>query len=682
MIAGVVSTTVPPPPPPGKPGPLTAAPGPDRAPTDETEDPYIGSLLNGQYRVESRLGVGGMGAVYLAEEVGMRRKVAVKVLMRRPGDTGERERRFRREAQAASRLLHPNIVTVHNFGRLKDGTLFIAMEHIEGESLADLLNREAPLELARALDVTIQVADAVSEAHSKGIVHRDLKPDNILLTLRRGAEIAKILDFGIAKVVDPNEDSVQTTRVGLVRGTPRYMSPEQARGEAVDHRTDIYSLGVLLYLAISGEIPIRADTPFGYLHAHQHQIPEPLGKVRPDIAVRPPLENLVMRCLAKQPEERPQTLEEVVGALRLEHALLTGATPDPAWGSIAPLPPQRGRLALPAAAGAVLLTLVGLSVWWFWPTDGPRGQAGLRQAAAVGQVPEPPTKVRKLEASALERPRWLSRSEEAGEGPVKLVGRSGPAPTLDDARRQAEHDATERLLRHVLRRLPAADLRLVLQGWMGNRREVLAGQVTYADRSLLDEGPSEASKGPFRELAHGQTQVAAGLQAVTGKRAGGLDQDDLYWEHYGYGPPTSPKDFWLAWLDLSLSAEDLGRLERRFSTDVQIAGIVAVEPLPLIAWRLGDVRGALVRRIADGSPAARAGLRPADLIQQVADKRTRSLTDFETVFRPIQAKARRSGGGVTVRVRRAGEGEVEVKLAFPRPRQTVRPSTGGGSIDE
>ena len=676
--------TPPPPPPPPSTNPAATQVDP-RGPADgtEAEDPLLGALLNGQYRVKKRIGVGGMGAVYLADEEGMRREVAVKVMMPRPGDPVDRQKRFQREAQAASKLAHPHIVTVHNFGRLKDGTLFLAMEYIEGRHLGDLLKHERPLEVQRTLSLAIQVADAVAEAHEAGIIHRDLKPDNIILGVRRGVEIAKILDFGIAKLTDPGEDTGHTTRAGLVRGTPRYMSPEQARGDPVDQRSDVYSLGVILYLALSGELPIQADTPFGYLHAHQHQIPVPLRRARPDLTLSPSLEALVMRCLAKDAEERPSSMHEVLAALRLEHAHLTGATPDPTWESVAPLP--RRLYAFPAVTGAMVFLLVGAAAWWFWPTDGPRGASGMRDAAADRAdrgVELAPLPMRVVEASAAKRPDWaladlsLVPAEPAAGDPrgVVIVGRSGPAADLAVGRTRAEADAAERLLGRLLDRFPEADLRLTLQGWIGDRRKQLEGKTTYAFKRLLASGPDDSMAEVFDQWEQGQSLVLTGVESASGQRTAGLTFGTAYWERYRFGRPDKPEEFYLVWVRAVLPEEQAERMVRRFSSGVNLAGITAVAPYPLISWRGGDVRGAMVHRVATDSLAAKAKLGPGDLIQAVGERRVRRLSDLNPALSPSLAESNKTGESIILGVRRPGEGTLAVELVFPKPKAPPKPA--------
>ncbi len=207
-------------------------------------DPFIGTVVGERYRIVSRIGVGGMGAVYRAEHTMMRRDLAIKVLLPELSGKEEFARRFEREAESASRLAHPNIITVTDFGRTAEGSLFLAMEFLAGTSLSAAI-AGGPMTLERALAIERQILRGLDHAHAAGVVHRDLKPENIMLVERDGQrDVVKILDFGIAKVTEPQSGGQALTQAGVIFGTPEYLSPEQALGEAVDARADIYAAGV------------------------------------------------------------------------------------------------------------------------------------------------------------------------------------------------------------------------------------------------------------------------------------------------------------------------------------------------------------------------------------------------------------------------------------------------------
>ncbi|MDY0003276.1 MAG: protein kinase [Polyangia bacterium] len=275
----------------------------------------IGTLLAGRFRIQSLLGEGAMGQVFVAEHEGLGRKVAVKVLHQFVEDDPRLVERFRREARAASNLDHPNIVTITDFGRTEEDQLYLVMEYIHGLSLADATLKAAPgrLPFARVLSILVQICNAVDCAREAGVVHRDLKPENVLLGQgRSGQDVVKILDFGLAKMVDTPELS-RLTRKGEVFGTPAYMSPEQARGDQVDHRSDLYSVGVMAYELLSGRLPFAYPSIVQLLRAHQGEVPaRPSSHLGPtDWPIPADVEAMVMRCLEKNPNDRPSSLTEL-----------------------------------------------------------------------------------------------------------------------------------------------------------------------------------------------------------------------------------------------------------------------------------------------------------------------------------------------------------------------------------
>ncbi|MCB9539278.1 MAG: serine/threonine protein kinase [Myxococcales bacterium] len=278
---------------------------------DSTQD-LSGRVVNSQFRLLRKLGRGGMGVVYLAEQIGMDRQVVVKVLhaeLVAGSDTAGA--RFQREAKAVARLNHPHIVQVHVFGQMETGQPYLAMEYVEGHTLTDLMIGSGRLPEARALRIVEQVCDALVEAHGAGLVHRDLKPDNIMLADRHGnRDYVKVLDFGLAKMVDA-EERAGVTHDGAIFGTPRYMSPEQGRGEKVDARTDLYALGVVLYEMLSGVHPFEARSTLDFLMKHA-SAPVVLPSARfPDLTLMPRVEQILKTCLAKDPADRFQSAAEL-----------------------------------------------------------------------------------------------------------------------------------------------------------------------------------------------------------------------------------------------------------------------------------------------------------------------------------------------------------------------------------
>ena len=283
-----------------------------------SDDPLIGSMLAGRYRIEERVGAGAMGAVYRATQAGLGRAVALKVLRRDMAWGGDTIQRFRREAKAMSALNHPNTVRVFDFGSTEDGLLFLAMEMLEGEPATDYLFRSGRLDARDAVLFAQDVLRSIAEAHAKGIVHRDLKPDNIFFARVEGRSrpMLKVLDFGIAKAIEGDRKIDQfETLDGTVFGTPRYMSPEQAAGKALDPRSDLYSVGILLYEFLAGDPPFVDADAVVVMAKHIREQPVPLSRAVPERMIPRSLEAIVNRALEKDPSKRWQSAEDFDRAL-------------------------------------------------------------------------------------------------------------------------------------------------------------------------------------------------------------------------------------------------------------------------------------------------------------------------------------------------------------------------------
>ncbi len=269
----------------------------------------------GQYLLKERLGAGGMGEVYQAEHVLLRRPCAIKLI--RPEHAGEATSllRFEREVRTTATLTHPNTVQIFDYGHADDGTFYYVMEYLPGLTLDQLVKRHGPLPPARAIHFLRQVCGALREAHAVGLIHRDIKPGNVMVCARGGLhDVAKLLDFGLVLPRGPGQDGERLTQEGAVTGTPAYMSPEQAAGgENLDARSDIYSVGCLAYFLLTGQSPFAGRPPGLLLAAHVYEPPAPLTERRPDVPAD--LQAVVLRCLAKEPARRFAGAEELDSAL-------------------------------------------------------------------------------------------------------------------------------------------------------------------------------------------------------------------------------------------------------------------------------------------------------------------------------------------------------------------------------
>jgi serine/threonine-protein kinase len=348
-------------------------------------DPLIGKTPLGQYRILEKLGVGGFGAAYLAEQTGVQRKAVIKVLHRQLLESEEVVRRFEREAAVLAALDHHHIVRLYSCGALGDGRLFLAMEYGGDKTLENEIRQSGHFDPDRALRIAGQVCEALQEAHDHGVVHRDLKPANILLGLKGTQDWIKVVDVGIARIVQQDEAAgPRLTRSGAIIGTPAYFSPEQARGLTVDGRSDLYSLGVSLYEMLTGALPVRGATPMDFVRAHCMDAPTPMTRY----AVNLPgfVEDVIFKALEKNPDHRYQTATEMGEALADARARLH------ATAQVVEQPRNRklwyGVLGSAAAvlAAAGLLTRLSISQ----PPGFDVEVAAVAAPPAVGSVKPPP----------------------------------------------------------------------------------------------------------------------------------------------------------------------------------------------------------------------------------------------------------------------------------------------------
>ncbi|MCC7536617.1 MAG: protein kinase [Deltaproteobacteria bacterium] len=370
-----------------------------------------GTLLRDRYRVESRIGSGGLGVVYEGVDVSLGRPVAIKILHRDVSAITELRQRFEREARALAALTHPHIVSISDFG-VHDEVPFLVMERLTGTTLDTLIAEHGPLEPERALAIGTQIIRALAFAHSRGVVHRDLKPSNVFVMQQEGVDdYVKVIDFGLAKFLETDEGEPTITQAGTIFGTPAYMAPEQASGGRCDARTDVYAAGVLLFELLAGRRPFLGSTRVEVIRGHLIEDPPTLAAARPGLLAKPELEALVARALAKAPRDRPPDAGALLDAI--EALPPFAARLDPAAPSLRPPPDlddrhetvggvdarrrvellrridqqaKRKRIALIGAI-ALVLTSGGVLAWWGLGATGADPDEATRTRDAAAPVP-------------------------------------------------------------------------------------------------------------------------------------------------------------------------------------------------------------------------------------------------------------------------------------------------------
>jgi eukaryotic-like serine/threonine-protein kinase len=447
-------------------------------------EPKAGDVLDDRYRIVGLLGSGGMGSVYRAEHVGIRRPVAIKLLHPSHADDPEFSRRFEREAFVTGRTSHPNCVTVSDFGKLDDGGYYLVMELVDGVLLADLLDEAVRLPEQRALHIARHVLRGLGHAHRAGIVHRDIKPANVILVDQDGdPDFAKLLDFGIAKVVDETIDTPdqKLTRVGTTVGTPTYIAPEQAVGGAVDGRSDLYSLSVMLYEMLTGQPPYRDDDVVRLLAKHMTEPMPAMAAMAPDAVISPEAEALVRKGLAKDRAERWQSAAEYVAAIDL--VLAAAGVP------ITPTP-------LPGSLSAVSVATPGTPTPW--PASSP--------AVAASAARPTPTGLARVAAPRTTRRRLVTAAAVAAAlGAILVIASRG-----GDSSRAAGHGAVS----------PSGQLTLP-------RQPKVAAERLAAAREALRKGRTDEALGGFARaleldpLLTDDLQLRVDLAALSEHKAAG-----------------------------------------------------------------------------------------------------------------------------------------------------------------
>ena len=527
-------------------------------------DPFLGLVIRGRYRVLQKLGQGGMGSVYLAEQMAVSRNVALKVVHGDFARDAEFVKRFRLEARLAASLNHRNVVTIYDFDQAEDGSLFIAMEYLNGRTLAEVVRQEGACAVGRAIGLSLQIAQGLEAAHTAGVIHRDIKPQNIMVL--NGEDQIKLMDFGIARLSDVRGQGL--TRTGVVMGTPAYMSPEQIEGGEITRQTDIYAFGIVLYELLTGTVPFAAATASAVFVQQLREPPRPVRSLNAKIPEA--VDRVVLQALEKNPEARPRSMAAVIAELSAASTYVThtGSSPTADSGAtvvdlrslegqtVAAAYPQTmltGTASLPTIAvsaedassnlagaarpvgakrrpvikawkfGVVLFVLAGVAATVHFSGIGLPGKPKGIQTAAAPTSPENPV-VQEPEpapAARQEPVRQLERFQPEGDKQEPTVrrqsGDDGSRPGDNVLKLQAERDKAERdkmqklqAERDTVQKLQAERDRM--QKPQPENMQVAVGLRTEDSKRAKDdlERPREPNtKQPGQETKPGQDVVSA-----------------------------------------------------------------------------------------------------------------------------------------------------------------------------
>jgi serine/threonine protein kinase len=319
------------------------------------QDPLLGTTLAGNYEIQEVIGTGGMGVVYKARHALMDRIVAIKMLQAQLISDSMSVKRFQQESQSASRINHPHVITVYDFGISPSGQPFIVMDYLQGISLADIIKQDGQIGVERSIKILSQACDALDHAHKMGVIHRDVKPTNfVLINYDDEKDFVKVVDFGVAKLMNETPDGQRLTQAGEVCGSPVYMSPEQCTGGELDQRSDIYSMGIVIYETLTGKLPILGKTMVDTMSKHISEMPPTFTQARPDLYIPERLEQVVFKALAKDPNDRHQSMDE----LRID---LENAIPRPGRSQVLRSAPNDKKS--PGELIQELLQGVSMKVW-------------------------------------------------------------------------------------------------------------------------------------------------------------------------------------------------------------------------------------------------------------------------------------------------------------------------------
>jgi serine/threonine protein kinase len=446
---------------------------------EQDDSGLIGTVVAGRYRILRRLGEGATAAVFLAEHLRIGRRDAIKILFGSVAADPEAAARFLRGARNVSTIQHPNVCTIYDFGEAENGIQFLAMEYVPGESLSSLLAREGSVPAERAIEITQQVASALQAAHEAGIVHRDLKPGNIMVSRNRdGSDAVKVVDFDIAKgPAEPGAEGSELTRVGFVIGTPEYMSPEQLTGEQLDGRSDVYSLGVVLFRMLTGSLPFRAREPQDLMVERLTKPPLRLDEVAPDRHFPPTLQQTLDRALARRPTDR----QESAAALAKELAAAREPeTPPTIFAPTHRVARWRARTWV-AAGAAVVLLLAGSGLIVHWrgagTADPPRVVADAEEEWTTGQRGDGVPVDTGVEATSPEPAGPLSGAPASPQQGTETERPLPPPPVVQPTAARVDPGAANDILFRQLDALGEPDPSRARLNAIGDTAEIIWGQA-------------------------------------------------------------------------------------------------------------------------------------------------------------------------------------------------------------